>query len=194
MTLQLPDLLRPEVQTRAVSVEGFTDEGNGGFTARVVPYDVEAELAPGLWEVFTRGSLAGAVKDPGRVKVMSEAHGPVVIGRAITLEDRADGMWGTFRFTGDQLAQDTRAKMIGDEQGSFLDELSLEFQQLPAHRVIANRPGGGVLVRHDKARMLGLAPTAHGVYGRSATVSSVRQVDTDEQRRAAVAFLASLTA
>jgi phage head maturation protease len=195
MTLLLPEALRPEVQVRAATVDTFTDEGSGGFTARLVPYEVEVELFPGLREVFTRGALRGAEKDPARVKVMSEGHSGIVIGRAIALEDRDDGMWGTFRFTGDQLAQDTRAKMVGDEDGKFLDEVSVEFQQLPAHRSVTELPGGVLLVRHDRARLLGMSPVAHGAYGRKAVAVSARAAaDIDEARRVAIEMLASLTA
>lgn len=186
--LTLPSDLAEMVQRRAAAVAQLTD--TGGFVARLVPYERPTQLWDGLSEVFTRGAFAAAVKDPGRVKVMDQGHGRDVIGRATQLDDRADGIWGVFEFAKSQTAQDVRELLAG----GYLDEVSIEFQQLPKHRTVSET-AEGMLVRHDQARLLGIAPVAHGQYGRGAKVTSARsEADArlDRARRAAVDMLRAL--
>lgn len=169
----LPSELLSLVQHRRAAVEGVSDDGS--FTGLIVPYEVEVELFPGLREVFARKSLRAAVKDPARVKVMDESHGAAVVGMAVELQDREDGLWGRFTFAPTQDAQDVRTKLAG----GFLDELSIEFRQIRDAQKIEHRDDGTILVRHMRAQVLGVAPVAHGAYGRSALVDSARSGKPD---------------
>jgi HK97 family phage prohead protease len=185
--MDLPNESRPDVQLRTVALDSA---GDGSFTGRLVPYESPVELWDGVWEVFSRGALSAAVKDPGRVKVRGVDHERSVIGMASELTDRTDGLWGTFRLAGTAAAQEARALM----DGGFVDELSIEFQQLPKQRTITERDDGSMLIRHDRARLLGVAPAGHGAYGRGATVVSVRSLDLDGARQRELAILRALRA
>lgn len=187
--MNLPSEFAAEVQYRAARVDSISD---GTFSGRLVPYEVEIELFPGLREVFARGAFAKAVKDPARCKVMSEGHGRTVIGMATELQSRDDGLWGVFKFASTQDAQDARAKMVD----GFLDELSVEFRTIRDAMVITT-VGEDQVWRHKRAQLLGVSPVPHGAYGRTALVSSARSVDAakvEKARADAQRLLAGLNA
>lgn len=179
----LPSDLLEATQRRSAAVEAVSSDGT--FTGRLVPYESPTELQPGFWEVFSRGSLAAAARDPGRVKVRGVDHERSIIGKAVMLDDRVDGLWGQFHFASTAAAQEARTLMTE----GFIDELSIEFQQLPRSRSESQRDDGSWLIRHRRARLLGVSPVGHGAYGRQATVMSVRMRVAEDARREQLALL-----
>lgn len=178
------------VQVRAAQVLDVEPDDTGIVEVRIVPYEVEALLDDGLVEVFSRGAFAGAVGNPGRCKVTDQQHGrSVVIGAAVELRDEADGHYGRLRIADTVAGRDVLTLL----RAKVLDEVSVEFRPVrKAMRV--TRRDGGLLVRHDRAVLLGVSPVSAGAYGREARVLSVRDAEADRARERELAFLASLTA
>jgi len=134
---------------------------------RVMPWNVETDTPEGR-ERFRRGAFRGTA--PGDVSL--EAIGPhgaqpgvTLAGRAVELEDREDGLYGTFRVSR------TRA---GDE----LLELARDGVYRAASAVfapIASRSVGGVIERQS-ARLIRVGIVERGAYP-GAAVLAVRGVD-----------------
>jgi len=183
------DTMFDGVQVRAAKVESIDDD-TGVVEVRMVPYEVEAELDTGLYEVFTRGAFAGAVGNPSRVKVTDQQHNrSVVIGNAIELRDSDDGHYGKLRIADTVAGRDVLTLL----RAGVLDEMSVEFAPMRKHMRVAQRDGG-TLIRHDRAVLLAVSPVAAGAYGRDARVLSVRAAEVDRTRERELAYLASLTA
>jgi HK97 family phage prohead protease len=177
------------VQVRAATVEAVTDDGM--VDVKLVPYEVEAQLDDGLHEVFTRGAFAGAVGNPSRCKVTDQQHNrAVVIGSAVQLRDEDDGHYGRLRIADTVAGRDVLTLLRAGD----LDELSVEFQPMRRSMRVVNRENGGVLIRHDKAVLLGVSPVSAGAYGRDARVLAVRSAEADRTRERELAYLATLTA
>jgi HK97 family phage prohead protease len=175
------------VQVRAAKVEDVDDE-HGTVRVKLVPYEVEAELWDGAMEVFTRGAFAAAVGNPSRCKMTDQQHNRnVVIGNAIELRDEPDGHYGTLRIADTVAGRDVLTLL----RAGVLDEMSVEFQPMRKHMRVTNREGG-VLIRHDKATLLGVSPVSEGAYGQGARLLSVRAAEADRARERELAYLASL--
>jgi HK97 family phage prohead protease len=176
------------VQVRAAKV--LDVDSDGVVDVKIVPYEVEAELEPGLCEVFTRGAFAAAVGNPSRCKMTDQQHNRnVVIGKAVELREEADGHYGRLQIADTVAGRDVLTLL----RGEVLDEMSVEFRVMGKylHRV---RRGSGWLLRHDRAELLGVSPVSAGAYGRNARVLSVRTAEADLARERELAFLATLTA
>lgn len=176
-----------DVQLRAATVEDVDDEGI--VRIKLVPYEVEAELWEGTREVFTRGAFAAAVGNPSRCKMTDQQHNrDVVIGNAIELRDEPDGHYGKLRIADTVAGRDVLTLL----RANVLDEMSVEFKPMRKHMRVINRDGG-VLIRHDKAQLLGVSPVSAGAYGRDARLLSVRAAEADRARERELALLAQLT-
>jgi HK97 family phage prohead protease len=177
------------VQVRTAVVVGVDDEGL--VEAKLAPYEVEAELADGVWEVFTRGAFAGATDNPSRCKVSDQGHQrQVVIGHAAELRSLQDGMYGKLKIADTVNGRDVLTLM---RSGSLTD-LSVEFRPQKKNMRISQRAGGGVLIRHDKATLVGVSPVGEGAYGEDARVLMVREASQRRAREEAIARLSLLTA
>jgi HK97 family phage prohead protease len=173
------------VHTRAAQVANV-DPDQGLLEVKLAPYEVEAELGPGLAEVFTRGCFAAAVGNPSRVKVTDQQHNrSVVVGNAIELRDEADGIYGTLRIADTAAGRDILALTRGPNP--VLDELSVEFRPQKRHAQFIRRRDD-VLVRHDRAVLVGVSPVGAGAYGTDARVLSVRDAEADKRREQELAY------
>lgn len=178
------------IQVRAATVEEV-DEETGIVEVKIVPYEVEAQLEAGLAEVFTRGAFAAAVGNPSRCKLTDQQHGrSVVIGNAVELRDQDDGHYGKLRIADTVAGRDVLTLL----RAGILDEMSVEFAPMRKHMRVVRRADGAVLVRHDKATLVGVSPVSAGAYGRDARVLSVRAAEIDRARERELAYLASLQA
>lgn len=189
MTTDVLDRLANDsgVQVRAAQVLDVDEQGI--VDVRIVPYEVEAELEPGLSEVFTRGAFAAAVGNPSRCKMSDQQHNRrVAIGVAVELRDEPDAHYGRIQIADTVAGRDVLTLL----RGNVLDEMSVEFRPMGRylHRV---RRDGGWLLRHDRAELLGVSPVSAGTYGREARVLSVRSAEADIVRERELAFLAGLT-
>jgi len=186
----LRELEAAEPQFRSATIDAL-DTDERVIEMRAVPYEVETRLAPGIVEVFSRGSFARAAKDPARVKLWFDhsTNGGRIVGQAFEVEDRADGLWLRTRVShtasGDELLTLATDKV--------LDEASVEFNPLREGMAISRR-GEDTVVRHKRAHLRGVALVAHGAYGREALVTSVRDAHTDKVRDEWLARLRSRTA
>jgi phage head maturation protease len=202
--LMIPSEWRESVpQHRALALdevevsEGGSEEWS--LSGRLVPYGVEVEIGPGVFEQFDRGAFSGAVKHPGRIKFRGTGVGDghkdaPVIGHARTLVESADGLRGEFRIPRTPLAEAAMPLLLPGPNGEdpVLDELSIEFVTKPGGHKI-DRRGSALHVRHHSARLLGVVPVPGGAYGRDAPVTHVRSALAAE-REAALAKLRALQA
>lgn len=179
-----------QVQTRRASVTGVAEE-EGVVEARIVPYEHEVQLDEGLWEVFSRGAFQAAVGNPSRCKVTDQGHQrQVIIGHAIELRDDEGALEGRLKIADTSQGRDVLALF----RAGSLTELSVEFRTQARHMRVTRRPGGGVLVRHDRAVLVGVSPVGMGAYGDEARVLSVREAAADTTRERILAQLRGLTA
>lgn len=177
------------VYTREAEVVGVDEEGT--VEARIVPYEQETELEPGLWEVFTRGAFAAAVGNPSRCKVTDQGHQrTVVVGHAIELRDLEDGHYGRLRIADTSHGRDLLALF----RAGSLDQLSVEFRILKRGYSVTARPEGGRLLRHNKAQLLGVSPVSQGAYADGARVLAVRETARASEVERVLAHLGSLRA
>lgn len=173
------------LQHRAADVEHI-DADAGTILMRAVPYDVETQLGPDLWEAFAPEAFARAAASPARCKLWNE-HGGPLIGHALDVEDRPDGVWVRSKFSNTLAGQEARELAID----GTLDQVSITFRPLPDW-MRAHRRSDGIHVRHARAALLGVALVAHGAYGEHAAVASVRDADDASRERAREATLARL--
>lgn len=177
------------VQVRQAEVVGVEDDGT--VDAKIVPYEVEAPLSDGLWEVFTRGAFSAAVGNPSRCKVTNQGHDrAVVIGHAIALRDEEDGHYGKLKIADTSQGRDVLALL----RAGSLSELSVEFKMQRRGYRFSPRAGGGQLLRHDRATLVGVSPVGAGAYGDQARVLAVRDAETERKRERVLALLHGLTA
>jgi HK97 family phage prohead protease len=152
-----------------------------------VPYEQRAQIDHELWEVFTRGAFASSVSAPHRVKVSNQQHDMrVTIGRAISLREESDGLYGRLRIADTAAGRDVMTLLRADEEDglAILDELSIEFMPQKRHMKVEKLPEGGLLVRHDRAVLKGVSPVSHGAYGRGSRVLAVRAQSIFDERSA----------
>jgi HK97 family phage prohead protease len=166
-----------KVQDRVADIE-VVDPDKGTILMRAAPYGVEAEIDRELWEQFDRATFAAASKAPHRVKLWHEHNGPLV-GHALQVEDRDDGLWVNARFS-NTLAGTEARELAADKS---LDQVSITFRPQKQWMAVT-RDAKGVHVRHSKAHLLGVALVAHGSYGADAYIASVRDADAETAERA----------
>lgn len=189
-TLTPPELYRSPIQTRSATVDALNVEERV-IELRAVPYGVETRLAPGLVESFAPRAFANAGKDPARVKLWDRhsTEGGNPVGWAEAVEDRADHVYIRTRVSATAAGND----LLTLARDGVLDEASVEFQPLPDDMTVTRR-GEDTVVRHRRARLLGVALVTHGAYGRGATVLSVRDELGDKLREEWLARLRCRTA
>jgi HK97 family phage prohead protease len=181
-TLTMPELFASPVQVRSATVAELNVEQRV-VELRAVPYGVETRLAPDVSELFQARAFANATKDPGRVKLWMghSTEGGQAVGTAELVDDRPDGVYVRARVSGTAAGTD----LLTLARDGVLDEASIEFQPIaPEQRdgMVVTRSGATTLVRHRRARLLGVALVTHGAYGRNATVLSVRDERSDKLR------------
>lgn len=172
--LEIPTRYR-DIQERAADIE-VVDPDKGTILMRAAPYDVEAQIDRELWESFAPKTFANSSKAPHRVKLWHE-HGGPLIGHAMDVEDRSDGLWINARFS-NTLAGTEARELAADKS---LDQVSITFRP-QADWMKIQRRADGLHVRHSRAYLLGVALVAHGSYGDGAYVASVRDATTDQAR------------
>jgi HK97 family phage prohead protease len=189
-TIELPQLYQAPIQTRSATVSALiADERIIELMA--VPYGVETRLSPSLVESFQPRAFGNASKDPGRVKLWHghSTAGGSIVGSAALVDDRPEGVFIRARVS-HTAAGDDLLTLAAD---GVLDEASVEFQPIPADMHVSRR-GEDTVVRHKRARLLGVALVPHGAYGRGALVLSVRDEATDKLREQWLAALRCRTA
>jgi HK97 family phage prohead protease len=185
-----PDLYRSPVQTRSATLAAL-DVDERLVELRAVPYGVETRLATHLVELFSPRAFANAGKDPARVKLWDKhsTDGGHPVGWAEAVEDRADGVYIRARVSQTAAGND----LLTLARDGVLDEASVEFQPIPGEMHVSRR-GEDTVVKHRRARLLGVALVTHGAYGRGATVLSVRDEATARDREVWLARLRCRTA
>jgi HK97 family phage prohead protease len=137
--LELGDPPLEAVEEHRVHVRAFEAElaeGDGRtIEGRIVPYEVPALVADdprgrAYREQFARGAFVAQLRAPSRVRVLLNfEHDQTlrgVVGHAVALEDRFDGLHGQFRALPD--ADGDKALQLVNE--GLLTGLSLEFAAL----------------------------------------------------------------
>jgi HK97 family phage prohead protease len=163
------------VQERVADVE-VVDPDAGTLLCRAAPYNVEAQIDRDLWESFAPKTFAHASKAPHRVKMWHRHNGPLV-GHALNVEDRDDGLWINAKFSETLNGQEAR-ELARD--GS-LDQVSITFRPQTEWMKLT-RDAKGLHVRHSRGHLLGVALVDHAAYGEGAFIASVRDADSDRQR------------
>lgn len=189
-TIAMPTQFDAEVQVRSATVEAL-DTDLRVVELRAVPYGVEARLGPHLVEVFHPRAFALAAKDPARV-ILYAGHstdGGQAVGRAEVLQDSAEGVF--IRAVVSKTAAGDDALTLAKD--GVLGQASIEFQPLKDDMQVTRR-GDDTLVRHRRARLLGVALVPHGAYGSNASVLSVRDTLSDKAREEWLARLRCRTA
>lgn len=176
------------VQFRAATVEDL-DTAKREIFMRAVPYEHETSLTATLNEIFSVGTFGRSAKDPGRIRLFNDHNGPVV-GKGIEAEDRSDGVWVRARVS---------RTVSGDELLTLAEdgvvEPSIEFQPDRRTMVVTNQKGGGVLVRHRRGILKGVALVGNGAYADAAFIASIRDADAlNKKREEVIARLRSLSA
>ena len=118
----------------------------------------------------------------------------VVIGQALELRDDGETMTGRIKIANTTAGRDVLTLLTPgpDDEPAVLTDLSVEFK--PQKRFMkVERRSTGLLVRHDKATLIGLSPVGSGAYGEASRVLSVRDAEADLARDAALARLHALT-
>jgi HK97 family phage prohead protease len=187
-----PLLVDPEkTYLRAAATVEAVDVDAGIVDAKLVPYEVEARIGEGLHEVFTRAAFASAVGNPSRVKVTDQQHNRAVnIGMAVELRDEPDGLYGKLKIADTSAGRDVLTLL----RERVLEELSVEFRPMARRFVVVRRAADDLLVRHDKAELVGVSPVGAGAYGDQARVLLVRNAERERAREKAMAYLDSLVA
>jgi HK97 family phage prohead protease len=188
--IELPTEYRAATLTRSATVAQLNPEERI-VELRAVPYGVETRLSPRLVESFQPRAFAAATKDPGRVKLWAghSTVGGQPVGWAESVEDRADGSYIRMRVSATAAGND----LLTLARDGVLDEASIEFQPISQDMQVTRR-GDDTVVRHKRARLLGVALVPHGAYGRDATVLSVRDERSEKIREELLARLRCRTA
>jgi HK97 family phage prohead protease len=132
--------IEPKALTRVF--EAPLQDGWDGRTleTRIAPYNVAAEVADPPWfhpyrEMFLPGAFERQVKAPDRVKVFlnfeHEQGLRGIVGHGLSLNDRDDGLYGSFRVHENQDG-DKALQLINE---GLLTGLSLEFRPQRSRRV-----------------------------------------------------------
>lgn len=182
--LAVPQLYKG-IQHREASIEHL-DPDEGVIVMKAVPYDYETQLDRELWESFAPAAFARAVNAPSRCKLWMGHDGPLV-GHALDVEDRPDGVWVRAKFSATVNAVEAK-ELAGD---GTLDQVSITFKPSFDHMRVT-RKSDGLHVRHSRAGLMGIALVAHGAYDTQAYVASVRADEVDREREARIAALRTL--
>jgi Escherichia/Staphylococcus phage prohead protease len=112
-----------ELLVRTYPAELVQDSDGRTLHGQVIPYDQPAKVSdfggPPYQEVFARGAFKRAVRAPQRVLLRFEHRDGLldVCGYGDSLEDREDGLWGSFRTlegpSGEQALELHRAGVLG---------------------------------------------------------------------------------
>ena len=188
MTTTVPELTG--IQFRSATVTALQPEERV-IELRAVPYGVETQLSPRLFESFLPKAFGLATKDPQRITLYDRhsTEGGSAVGRALTVEDREDGVYIRARVSATR-AGDELLTLAADD---VLGEASVEFQPIEEEMRVTRR-GEATVVKHRRARLLGVALVPHGAYGRNATVLSVRDAASTKAREEVLARLRGLHA
>jgi len=178
----------------AESGDGRTIEGIA------VPYNVRQRITDDLTEMFIPGSFADQIRtaERGRASATAvpayrmaltrnhESQGGTVIGRAVAMEERAEGLWVALRVS-QTPAGDETLTLVRD---GVLDELSIGFR---VRQGWSRADTDGTVIR-TRAEAFETAIVMRGAYGRGAVVAGVRSeteesyVDPDLVRRSLAEF------
>jgi HK97 family phage prohead protease len=157
--------------------DGFTVEG------RLVPFDVITPSAGRTSagsdrpyrERFRRGAFAKSIRESLHRVVLRPEHGAAPVGRAVALEERSDGLYGTFRVSDVPAGRD----MLTLIRDGVTPDLSIEFLPVRHSKV------GGILDRTEVA-LRGVAASYRPAYP-GAQVLAVRDDAPGSPRRDAAA-------
>lgn len=180
--MNLSDLESGAIQYRSAIVEDVTPR-DGILTLRAVPYDAPTDIGGGITETFVRGAFARAVSSPHRVRLKYD-HDGALVGRAIDIEDRADGPWIRAKVSDTQPARDMLT-LIDD---GVLSQVSVEFRPMRDYMRVV-RTGARYAVTHTRAHMTGIAVVPDGAYGDAAFIESVRDADRERAQEEAQIWL-----
>jgi HK97 family phage prohead protease len=183
-----------DVLVRAASVEDV-DEDKGTVDVIVMTYNQRAQIDHELFEEFAPGAFKAVCANPSRVKVSDQQHDrKVVVGQAIELRDEPTQLRGKLRIADTNAGRDLLKLMTPGKNGEppILEELSVEFRAQPRHFKVT-RSEKGLLVRHDKAVLVGISPVSAGAYANGSRVLAVRADMENRQRERAIAELHAMT-
>lgn len=169
-----------EILTRAKGGDGRTVFG------RAVPFNVDQYINPGLVERFAPGAFRHQLSAANRVRFTRDhmSHGGTLIGKTLSLEERSDGLYGTWRVSA-TAAGDETLELLRD---GVLTHLSIGFRTTPNG---SRKEANGVTTR-TKAHLFEVSVVMDGAYGDGATVSEVREADPTPNLAAARSVLSSL--
>lgn len=161
--------------TREVAIDLAEFDGRN-LEARIVPYDTVATVSDGgqpYKEMFMRGAFTPQLNAANRVDVLLnfEHHQSIgdVVGRGTSLQDGADGLYGTFRVL-DHADGDKALELVN---AGVLGGMSVEFVALRSKTV------DGV-VQRQSARVRNVALCRSPAY-EDARVLAVRQKEETEE-------------
>jgi HK97 family phage prohead protease len=177
-----------DVLVRAAAVEDVDPETRI-IDVKVMTYEREAQIDADLYEIFAQGAFKAAVSNPSRVKVSDQQHERrTVVGQAVELREEGNELLGKLRIADTTAGRDLLTLL----REKILEELSVEFRAQPRHFKVTRGPKG-LLVRHDKAILVGISPVTAGAYGDGSRVLAVREEARNRAQERALAALASLT-
>lgn len=187
------DAVVRELNASGVHVRAFEDAElamkDGRLTGRLVPYDTVAWVRdtlpngrPDIYqEGFRRGAFDRLLRDPkgnaGRIEFKHRHDGGLgYLGPGVDLEERDDGMYGTF-----QIVRSLRDD-VSDLLGAGHRGLSIEFRELPGGTVEEDE----VRWRTDVA-MHGVALEWRGAYSEAEVLAFRSEIESDQEAQAAAA-------
>lgn len=177
-----------EVMERRAAVQEI-DADKGLVDVRFMEYERQVEIDDKIFEVFTRGAFKASCSNASRVKVSDQGHNrAVVIGQATELRDEEGGLYGVLRIADTTAGRDVLTLL----REKVLEHLSVEFRPMPRHYRVDRTPDG-LLVRHNRAQLVGVSPVGAGAYGDGSRVLATREDVRDRRRERALAELAALT-
>lgn len=162
------------------------DPDEGTIVLRAVPYGHEVQLDRELFESFAPKAFARAANAPSRCKLWM-GHGGALVGHALEVTDKDDGVWVRARFSKTPNAMEAR-ELASD---GTLDQCSITFKP-SFDNMRVTRKSDGLHVLHQRAGLLGCALVPHGAYSDQAFVASVRADEIDREREAHIAALRAL--
>jgi HK97 family phage prohead protease len=183
-----------DVLVRAASVEDV-DPDKGTVDVIVMTYNKRAQIDDQLFEEFSPGAFKAVCANPSRVKISDQQHDrKVVVGQAIELRDEPKELRGTLRIADTAAGRDLLTLMTPGKNGepAILEELSIEFRAQPRHFKVT-RSEQGLLVRHDRAVLVGISPVSAGAYANGSRVLAVREDARNRQQERAIAELSAMT-
>jgi HK97 family phage prohead protease len=167
---------------RALPADLDIDEDAGTCEGILVPWDTPTAITErrgdGLIsyeELFRRGAFDRAIRAPGRIP-LTYGHSdtfPDRLGVATLLEDRAEGLWGRFRFDPSKVDQ-ARDAVTSSHQG-----LSIHFASV-VPKALSEREGS--LVERRSAVLFGVAAVPNPAYATAGltVVRSLEGVDLED--------------